>query len=70
MNAYVKMKGIDNVCKVPNVKKIISMHDTNGKSTETSDFEALRFYPNMYYVFVGDHILHVWGYNIEFVSFQ
>lgn len=69
MDAYVKVKGIETLCLVPNVKKIIT-NTTEHESSEITDFEALRIYSNWYYVFVGERILHVWGKNIEFVSFQ
>lgn len=69
MDAYVKVKGIELPCRVPNVKKIIT-NTTDHESSEITDFEALRTYSNWYYVFVGEWILHVWGKNIEFISFQ
>ena len=70
MDAYVKVKGIENLCYVPSIKKIITMSTMNHESSEITGFEALRIYSNWYYVFVGERMLHVWGKNIEFVSFQ
>lgn len=70
MNAYVKISEIDCPCYVPKVKKIITMRGKSHETSEIDDFESLRIYTDCYYVFVGEQILHVWGKNIEFVSFQ
>lgn len=48
MDAYVKVKGIEDLCYVPSIKKIITMSTMNHESSEITDFEALRIYSNWY----------------------
>ncbi len=69
MNAYVKLKGIDNAVYVENVELIKTECNTTGEKKEVKDFKDFTFYSDYYFVFVGKNILHAWGHNIEYVLF-
>lgn len=69
MNAYIKVKGIEQACYVPNMKKIIVTDFQSGQTEEITNFEKFIINTYAYYVFVGDDILHVRGEMIEFLQF-
>ena len=69
MNACVKLKGIDAPVYVENVEMIKTERSNTGAKTEIKDFKEFSFYSNLYYIFVGKNILHIWGHNIEYVLF-
>lgn len=69
MNAYIKLKGIDDPVFVENVVTIKTECNTTGDKKEIKDFKEFSFYSNYYFVFVGKNILHAWGHNIEYVLF-
>lgn len=69
MNAYIKVKGIEQACYVPNVKKIIVTDFQSGQTAEITNFEKFMINAYAYYVFVGEGILHVRGDMIEFLQF-
>ncbi len=72
MYADIKLKGIDVVITVQDVKtiKIKGLH--SDQTEEITDFESFAFFKNrpMKYVFVGKSILHVDGNSIEYVLFR
>nr|WP_308667106.1 hypothetical protein [uncultured Allisonella sp.] len=69
MNVYIKVKGIEQACYVPNVKKIIVTDFQSGQTEEITNFEKFIINTYAYYVFVGDGMLHVRGEIIEFLQF-
>lgn len=69
MNAYIKVKGIEQACYVPKVNKIIVTHLNSGQTEEITNFEKFMINAYAYYVFVGEGILHVRGDMIEFLQF-
>lgn len=69
MDAYIKLKGIDQPCRVPSITRVDCVNDLNTVNTITN-FEVFSFSASLYYVFVGESILHVGGQNIEYVLFK